>query len=209
MSKKLVECKSCGETIAKNAKTCPHCGAKRKKPVLGVILLVLGICIIIGVLAGGSDEPKKVNETPEASTETSTEAAPTSQTTFGVGDAVELNDVKVTLTNISESNGSDFNRPSDGNVFLLCEFEIENNSNKEVAVSSMMSFDAYCDDYTCNYSLSALLEKGDKNQLDGTIASGKKFAGVVGYEVPADWSEFEIRFTPDFWGKDITFVASH
>lgn len=205
MSKKLVECKSCGETIAKNAKTCPHCGAKRKKPVLGTILIVLGVCILIGVLAGGSDEPKKVNETPE----TPTENASPDQTVFGVGDVVELNNVKVTLAGVSESNGSAYNEPSDGNVFLLCEFEIENNSSKDIAVSSMMSFEAYCDDYTCNYSLSALLEKGDKNQLDGTIASGKKFAGVVGYEVPADWSEFEIRFTPDFWGKDITFVASH
>ena len=37
----------------------------------------------------------------------------------------------------------------------------------------------------------ALLEKGDKNQLDGTVAPGKKMNGVIGYEVPADWKELE------------------
>ena len=56
---------------------------------------------------------------------------------------------------------------------------------------------------------SALLEKGDRNQLDGTVAAGKKFKGVVGYEVPEDWKELEIRYTPDYWnGNDIVFIAN-
>ena len=54
------------------------------------------------------------------------------------------------------------------------------------------------------------MEKGSKNQLDGTVAAGKKFSGVVGYEVPTDWQELEINFTPDVWsGKDITFIATN
>ena len=70
--------------------------------------------------------------------------------------------------------------------------------------------DASADDYACTFSLSALMEKGSKNQLDGTVAAGKKFSGVVGYEVPTDWQELEINFTPDVWsGKDITFIATN
>ena len=46
----------------------------------------------------------------------------------------------------------------------------------------MASFEAYADDYELNYSVSALLEKNDQNQLDGTIAAGKKRNGVIGYE---------------------------
>ena len=45
----------------------------------------------------------------------------------------------------------------------------------------MMSFEAYCDDYTCTFSLGALMEKGNKNQLDGTVAAGKIL--VDGYGV--------------------------
>ena len=74
----------------------------------------------------------------------------------------------------------------------------------------MLSFDAYCDDFACSYSLSALLEKGNKAQLDGTIAPGKKLNGIVGYEVPKDWKELEIHFTPDVLaGKDMVFVATN
>ena len=70
--------------------------------------------------------------------------------------------------------------------------------------------DASADDYACTFSLSALMEKDSKNQLDGTVAPGKKFSGVVGYEVPTDWQELEINFTPDVWsGKDITFIATN
>lgn len=126
----------------------------------------------------------------------------------GVGEAAEMNDIIVSLKDVSESHGSTFNKPADGNVFVICEFEITNNSDKEINISSMLSFEAYCDDYACTFSLSALLEKQNKNQLDGTVAPRKKFNGIVGYEVPSDWKNMEIHFTPDFWSnKDFIFVA--
>ena len=212
MSTKMTTCKTCGAEVAKSASTCPKCGAKLKKkhPILGILIFLIGIAIIGGAL-GSSNQPKKVGDTntpTQASTVKATEQ-PT-QTEFGIGDKVELNNVVVTLVSVTESTGSQFNKPTDGNVFVLCEFEIENNSSSEIAVSSMMSFEAYCDDYTCNFSLSALMEKGNKNQLDGQVAAGKKFNGVVGYEVPADWKELELKFAPNFWAeKKITFIANH
>ena len=112
------------------------------------------------------------------------------------------------MNNVTESNGSQFNKPTDGNTFILCEFTIENNSEKDLAVSSLMCFEAYVDDYSTSMSLSALLES-DKSQLDGTVAAGKKMNGIIGYEAPTDWKEIEVSFTPDFWrGKDITFIHS-
>ena len=50
--------------------------------------------------------------------------------------------------------------------------------------------------------MGALLEKGDKNQLDGTIAPGKKMSGIVGYEVPADWKNMEIHFKDNVWSDN-------
>ena len=46
---KLVPCKTCKAEIASNAKACPHCGAKRKKPIFlrawFILLLILGIAV--------------------------------------------------------------------------------------------------------------------------------------------------------------------
>lgn len=204
---KLKNCKVCGAEIAKSAKICPHCGAKLKKghPVLIGILVFFVLIAVIGS-SGNDDEPKKVDSSTPVQTEQTPETE--DKNVFYVGETAELKGVNVTLVGVTESTGSTYNKPTDGNVFVLCEFEIANNADKEIAVSSLMSFEAYCDDYTCTFSLSALIEKGNKNQLDGTVAAGKKFNGVVGYEVPTNWQELEIVFTPDFWsGKDITFIA--
>lgn len=201
---KLTTCKACGAEIAKSAKTCPYCGAKNKGKhlILSAVLIVLGIFLVIGALSPSS-EPTKVGEV-EATTEQDV------QTTFDVGEKVSLDDVVVTLLDVTESYGSTYNKPAAGNVFVLCEFEIENNSSGDIGVSSIMSFDCYCDDYATSSSLSATLERGNKAQLDGSVASGKKMNGVIGYEVPKDWKELEVRFTPSFWSrKDITFVAKH
>ena len=217
MSKaKIIQCKVCGAEIASNAKTCPHCGAKNKKkrPVLFILIGIIILIAIIGSLPSGSNSESSgsssANSSAAAAVSKPTATTASTKACYGVGEPAEDKNITVTLISVTESTGSAYNTPTEGNVFLICEFEIENDSSKEISISSMMSFDAYCDDYACNFSLSALLEKGNKNQLDGTVASGKKFNGVVGYEVAADWREFEIHFTPDFWfGKDIIFVARH
>ena len=62
---KMIKCKTCGEEIAKSAKVCPHCGAKNKKP-LAVLRVILGILLIIwGIGAigrgfSGSNTPDRV-----------------------------------------------------------------------------------------------------------------------------------------------------
>lgn len=203
---KMTTCRTCGETIAKSANICPKCGAKQKKrhPILGIILAVFGIGLIGAAINGGGNEPEKVGDvdTPKQTQEEQ-------KTEFCVGDVVSLNDIEVTFVSCTESNGKQYLEPEEGNVFLICEFSIDNKSEKDIAVSSLVSFEAYVDDYSTTLSLTGTVST-DKQQLDGSIAAGKKMNGVVGYEVPKDWKELEIRFTPDFWtGKDITFIATN
>lgn len=213
------KCKHCQSEIDKKAKICPNCkkkqGGKLKFIIAGIVIIG-----IIGALGSQKDEVKKVQkDNPEVqNTSTGKKEEPNTAeekeevheevTTFKTGETASLKDVLVTLDSVTESSGSQFNKPTEGNVFLLCEFTIENDSEKDIAVSSMISFEAYCDDFSVSQSLGGLLEKGNKSQLDGSVAAGKKMNGVIAYEVPADWKELEINFTPDFWGKEITFTAT-
>jgi hypothetical protein len=125
---------------------------------------------------------------------------------FTVGDTVTKKDVYVTLTDVREFDG-EFLHPEEGNVFVAFELEIENKSDESLAVSSLMCFEAYFDDYAANISLGAEAESGS-NQLDGEIAPGKKMKGAICYEVPADWSTAELHFNPDLYGADFVFVYS-
>lgn len=176
---------------------------KKLVSLVMVCLLLLSLCACVS-------EPMLVGTTPVDNNTGNDSSTSVSGKTFKLGDSVELKDVVVKFVSVTESTGSQYNKPSDGNVFVLCEFEIVNNSKDELAVSSIMSFSAYCDDYTCDYSLSALMEKGNKDQLDGSVAAGKKMKGVVGYEVPADWKELEVHYTLDVLYNDkIVFVATN
>lgn len=152
---------------------------------------------------GGTDATSQATPTPEPASEPTPEA----KDGYGVGERAEHEDVAVTLTEVEESSGGDFFTPEEGKVFLICHFDIENNSDKDLAVSSIMSFDAYVDDYSTSMSLSATASSSE-TQLDGSVAAGKKMAGVIGYEAPEDWSTLEVTFKPNVWsGKNITFVA--
>ena len=204
----MKKCKHCQSDIPKKAKVCPQCGKKQGGVLKWIIIAIIAIAII-GAASGGEDEPKKVennNSGTSASTEVVSAETVAMPEEFTVGDTVEFKDVKVTLNSITENTGSQFNKPTDGNVFLLVDFTIENNSSAELNVSSMMCFDAYQDGYSTSLSLAALIEK-EGAQLDGTVAPGKKMQGTIGYEVPATYSEFEISYTPDVWSSDkFTFV---
>lgn len=203
---KLIKCKSCGAEIAKTAKTCPQCGAKNAPgcltKILAVVLSIALIAIVANILRG-NDKPAIA---PDGGI--SQNAPASDPDTFRVGDRVEMSDIYVTLVSVTESNGNSYLKPSDGNVFVICEFTIENESKDDLAVSSMMCFKAYADDFSTSLSIGGMAAS-EKSQLDGSIAAGKKMNGIVAYEVPADWSEFEIRYTPNVYSsKEFVFTYS-
>ncbi|WP_315073883.1 Ltp family lipoprotein [uncultured Clostridium sp.] len=70
---KMIKCKTCGKEIDKNAKTCPSCGEKNKKPIFKrwwFILIVL--VVIIGALASGGNKGKNTTDESQETTNTST-----------------------------------------------------------------------------------------------------------------------------------------
>lgn len=178
---------------------------KKKGSCLKTLLIIFGVFIILGIIGSalsGDNEPKKVADKNVEDSQKPEKEVKEEKTIFSIGETAEMNDVQITMMSYEESTGSEFNTPAEGNVFVLVNFEIANNSDSELLVSSMASFEAYADDYALNYSLSALLDKQDSTQLDGTVASGKKMNGWIGYEVPADWKNLEIHFTDNVWSSN-------
>ena len=185
--------------------------------VLGVAAIIIGIFLIIKALsniASNDGEWEKVDSGTTQNEQTNQGDSDVVQEPekefFAVGETAVQNDVSVTLVSATESMGSTFSEPEDGNVFVICEFEIVNNSTKDLAISSLICFEAYCDDYSITQSLTGLLvdEAKGKNQLDGSVAAGKKMNGVIAYEVPADYTNLEITVSPDFWKNGAKFLVT-
>ena len=196
------KCKYCQAEMPLNSNMCLQCG-KRQGGALKYILIAVAVFIVIGVVVAGfgkDDGPKKVNTNNSVEDDTKNDATTeeNKKDTFTVGETAEMQDIQVTLSNYEESEGSSFYKPSEGKVFVLAEFEIANNSDKDLAISSLLSFKAYADDYSLNYSVAGMIDKSDST-LDGSVAAGKKMKGWIGYEVNADWGKVEIEFSPEVW----------
>ena len=60
---KMKNCKSCGKEIASNAKFCPGCGAKNKKPFYKAVWFWIIVVIVIIAVAGGGNNDSSNEET--------------------------------------------------------------------------------------------------------------------------------------------------
>ena len=126
-------CKHCKTEIPKDAKVCPNC-RKKQKGIGKWIAIAVVVVILIAAMSGGENKPKKVETADAESSETTTESATDTsedreeKDTFGIGETAEMNDVQVTMVSYSENEGSEYNKPTDGNEYVMVEFEIVNNS---------------------------------------------------------------------------------
>ena len=122
-------------------------GNSLKIPFIGmaafVILMAAGVVLtMLGDKEDGPDTADKASQAVESQgvediqapeSEGPEESAPPEDGSYTVGDSVSMNDIVVTLVDVSESEGAQFATPDDGKVFVLCEFTIENNSKTILA----------------------------------------------------------------------------
>ena len=148
MEKGTKVCKYCKTEIPKDAKVCPNCRKKQGGIGKWIVIAVIVVALIAAISGGGEDKPKKVENDPVQNTtdnKTDTEKNMTEDTSagrkensekdiFGIGETAEMNDVQVTMVNYTQNSGSEYNKPSDGNEFVLVEFEIANNSDSEINI---------------------------------------------------------------------------
>lgn len=200
---KIIQCKACSKEIASNAKSCPGCGAKNSKPFYKKIWFwIVAVIIAAGIGGAGSDEPKVVSEGDESTIETSQiQQNNTSKVkTFKIGDVIELNDFRITVNGIRTSNGSQFIKPSEGNEYLYVDATVENISNEEQTVSSVMMFKVVDQD---GRAMNQSIVDDANGQLDGTVGAGRKISGEYVVEVPTGATGLELQFDSSLIGNQI------
>lgn len=189
-----------------------HRRKKKKNPlpfiVAGLIFLaVIGIIIAsVSKLTGGSGKKTGSNDKPAPGTVNDT---PVKNNNYKVGDIAKLGDISLQVIGYDESKGDEWAAPREGNLFLFINMEIHNNTEEDLTVSSMASFESYCGDYKLDYSsnaFTALATNTDKQQMDGSIAPGKALNGYLCLEVPTDWTSVEVQYSSNVWSdQKITF----
>lgn len=207
-------CKHCQTEIPKKAKVCPNCRKKQGGKLKWIIIAIIVIGIIGAAMGGGDDE--KIKKTGEVKTEDeSKKTGDGSEKTedseneeanniFSVGDIVETDDLKITFVSAGQyQEENEFLQPQEGNEYWRFEFQFENISDSDQAVSSMMDWTCYADNSKVDQTWI-----GDDNGLDATLSSGRTTQGAVFFEVPVDAESIELEYDINFWQSDkIIFVG--
>ncbi|MCH5344140.1 MAG: DUF4190 and DUF4352 domain-containing protein [Acetatifactor sp.] len=195
--------------------------------VCSIIAIVIFIfVIVVAALGSGSDDDgaqkvgtveqnndskqedvRQEEVSPEETKQEETsreEASQESEDGFIVGDVVETSDLRISFFSAGEYvEDNQFLQPSEGNVYYRMEFEIENLSNSDKSISSLVGWNCYADDYAVSQSWMV----GDDG-LDASLSSGKKVKGAVYFEVPEDAESIVLEFEPNFWTSEkIVFIA--
>lgn len=68
---KMKKCKTCGTDIAANAKVCPSCGAKNKKPIYKKwwFWAIIAVILIAALASGGDKDANTTSDTASTQTE--------------------------------------------------------------------------------------------------------------------------------------------
>ena len=222
-------CENCGSPIEQNQAPEPETGPTRnstptqgsyqqkeeysmqvkpKKPIFKKWWFWLIIIVVIAAIAIGNGNKEPVKETNN-NTSQSTSNEDTSNLSFGLDETAVFENIKVTANEIKESDGSTYVTPKDGMVFVGVNFTIENISDEDQPISSVLLFDAYADSVKCDYSISAAIDFSD-GTIDGTVSPGKKLVGWYAVEIPKDWEELELQVKSSWLdSSSATFVFNN
>ncbi|HOB35769.1 MAG: DUF4352 domain-containing protein [Firmicutes bacterium] len=157
------------------------------KKVLSLILLVVMAAAIVA--CGGENEPQQAPSNGE-------EQKPPQQEIFAVGDRVKIGDFFITVKKAYFYAGSQWNKPSEDENWVVVDVELENASDETVHVSSLLMFALYDEE---NYEADMVINTDAKGSLDGELGAGRKMAGELTFSVPKDQSTFEFIFKPDLF----------
>jgi len=158
--------------------------------------------VAIGIIGSGGEKTDRDSSSPKATDQpTSTQGTETGaseptkgteRTIVSVGGSVATKNFIVEVEELNKIEpDNNLNSPKDGHEFIEVVLLIENKSDRDFNVSSILMFEAYCDGLSTNESLKAQVAS-KRSTMNGGLAAGKKLRGALAYELPKDWGELEI-----------------
>lgn len=147
---------------------------------------------------GGSTEPTATSEDGgEAPTE------PPAEGVMSAGETGSLGGMNVTyVSSRTDSNG--LIAPSDGNEYLILSFRIENTTDEEVTVSSLLQFEL---DDEAGSDFVLAFGADIENGLDNDVAAGETLEGEIAFEVPEGGGPFTISYTEAFGTEALVWAV--
>ena len=173
-----------------------------------ILFLILSLILNLGLGCGEDVKPEKVEElteeeqVTEKKIEEAMEETPKTEI-FEIGDTIKMGSLQFKVNSVRTSEGDEFSKPDEGNVYLCVDITIENISNEEETISSLLMFKIVDKDGR-SYDMAIFADA--EGSVDGSLGVGRKMTGELSFEVPKDINEFELEINPEIFGTGIAIV---
>jgi hypothetical protein len=157
---------------------------------------VIAVILVSAIAAGGSgeEEPKKV---ADKATETSATPKKEQPKEFKVGDTVQLGDNVLTVTKVEKSAGNEFDKPKQGNEYVIVHVRIENKGKDTIDYNP---FDFKLKNSNGQLVDAAITSIGGDTALEaGQLTPNGKVEGTITFEAPQGDKGLQLQYTPSFW----------
>lgn len=166
----------------------------KKMRLLTVMAIFSAFLLALGSSDSESSEPTKVEPSDE---KTEVEAESEQQETFKVGETVKMGDLEFTVNEVRTDEGGEWNKPEEGNVFLIIDATIVNAGEESETLSSLIMFKLYDSEF---YEKDMSIFADTKGSLGGELGAGRTMRGEIAFEVGKDETEWEFIFEPNVFG---------
>lgn len=119
---------------------------------------------------------------------------------FSVGEAVQLGDNVLTVTNVEKSNGSEFDKPQEGKEYVIVTVKIDNTGNKNISYNPF--------DFKMANSQGQIVDQAftiintDTSLQSGELAPNGSVSGTLAFEQPANDPALQLQYSPSFWSNN-------
>lgn len=177
-----------------------------------LVVLVMGILLFVGCDAESS-EPTLMEDDQEAQTEESAvdenkeqeeSIEEETEQVFNVGDSVELDGTIITVVNVEKSPGDEWDKPQEGNEFVIITVRYENNSDENISYNP---FDFQIKNSQGQITEQAfVITEGWLTLNSGELAPGGKVEGTITFEAPIGDEGLQLIYTPNWLFDDKKIV---
>lgn len=180
---------------------------KNCKSVLITAMIMLSL---LGGLVGCASpvEPKKVNSNNEPKKEASKETAKTDKQKeekeikkeFAANETIELKGMHLNVTKVERSNGSDFDKPKEGNEFVIVSVKIQNKGTEKLDYNPFYFKIQNSKGQITDESFTTINQDTALNS--GELAPNGEVTGTLAFEAPKGDKGLKLLYKDNIFKED-------
>jgi len=171
-----------------------------------IVLIVFVVLVVIVAALGGRKSGSSAAGSGEVSTGTSksttsmASASSSKKTEYGINDTATYKDVELTVTAVEHSAGGEYDKPKDGNEFIIVTVQYKNIGNDRISYNP---YDFELQNSQGQINAPTFTTTNTDTALNsGDLAAGGTVSGTIAFEAPVGDAGLKLNYTGNILSND-------